>query len=162
MAPYSSSSVAPATPSTSPRVDVAVSGESARERELRARRNQPVGDQGFLKIPRPASPGSEKCGESTAPHRSDHRRHVAMRQGADAGEILGQDTHRLSRHSGLHDLDNVGRKMGEVRQGLVLDLPVFAIGPAQKGCDIRLRSDHPLCCDHMTWSFSARHEARIK
>jgi hypothetical protein len=51
--------------------------------------------------------------------------------------------------------------MGEVRQGLVLDLSVFAIGPAQKGCRIDLLSHHSFRCDHMTGSASARHEVKI-
>ncbi len=133
-------------------------GESPGEGELRAWREWPVGDQGFLEIPRPASPGSEKGGESRGPHCSDDGRHVAMRQGANADHVLGENSHGLAGHSGLHDLEDVGRKMGEVRQCLVLDLPVFAMGPAEKCCGVDLLSNHPLCCDHMTGSISASHE----
>jgi hypothetical protein len=84
-----------------------------------------------------------------------------MRQGANADHVLGQNSDGLSGQSGLHDFENVGRKMGEVRQSLVFDLPVFAIGPAEKGCGVDLLSDHSLCCDHMTGSASARHRTII-
>ena len=86
---------------------------------------------------------------------------MSVWQGADAGEILGQNAHGLARHAGLHDLEDRGRKMGEIGQGLVLDLPVLPIGPAQKGRRVDFVSHHSFRCDHMTGSVSARHEIFI-
>jgi hypothetical protein len=64
-------------------------GERPGEGELRSGRDQTVSDQRFLEVPLPGPPGSQKRGQSRRAHRSDHGRHVAVRQGADAGEVLG-------------------------------------------------------------------------
>lgn len=77
-----------------------------------------MGDQGLLEISHPASPGSEKPREPTGPHRSDHGRHVAMRQGANAGQVLIQLSHGKVFQGELDQVDSLVRKAGEIGQGL--------------------------------------------
>ena len=93
----------------------------------------PRHDQGQGQVPLPAGRAEQRGQAELAGHRV-HGGDVPVRQrpgDASPPGLAGRDE-GLAFQRGLDRVDHVVRQLGQVRQGLVADLPAVAVGAAQQ------------------------------
>ncbi len=130
-----------------------------RRRQLGAGREEAGGDHPHAEIALPGRRAVEQQVETEAAQRAQHRDDVAVGEAALQHQLAGGEE-LLARQPTADDVDEVGREVGDVADGLVLDLAAFAIGAAQQVAlvdPVLVASTHPShvdaaapCChEHM-------------
>jgi hypothetical protein len=89
---------------------------------------EPLGDHGQDEVTLPRGPGGDEGVEAEATGHRQDRLDVAMRPGAEDAEGLGGGDEGLPLERAADQVDEMDREVGEVSQGLVLDLAVLAKG----------------------------------
>ncbi len=102
-------------------------------REFRGRGDDPPDDHRERQITRPIALGPQDPVETDLADRSEHRRHVPVRQRADHLEgLLSRRHDDAAPEKRPETLDPLGRPVGQVRERPFPDLAVLAIGLAQE------------------------------
>ena len=144
--------------SISPREETAVCGLRARAvASLEAGVDDAGDDEGDGEIAEPAGGAGDEGVESEASEGSEGGGDVSVGEAALAVEgVVGCDEGFALESSADESDDRIGQ-VGEVAEGLVFDLPVFAEGSAQEVGSVGLALVVSLCCGYVDGVFSRRH-----
>ena len=130
--------------------------------QLGAGEEEPLGDQGQHEV---ALPRGLRGDDGVEPEAADHgedRFDVAMGTGADVVEELGGGDEGLSLKGATDQVNDRQGEVGEVSQGLVLDLAVRAEGAAEIVAGVRHPFDGVGDFAHVNGSRFARHTRNIR
>ena len=100
--------------------------------EFGRRAKDPRNDHGDHQIPVTAAAGGDDLVEVELFECAEHHGNMSMRQGAkDLPRLAVEGRGQIAAQAATNDLDEVVREVGNVAEGLVQDLAIFAKGAAQ-------------------------------